>query len=63
MEYITFEHRFADIILNSDYELKKEIFDIVSSVNMDEVRQKFLEHNQAKLILVQNKFSIIHKPG
>jgi len=37
MNFETYEHRYADIILNSDYELKKEIFDVIQSIDTTEV--------------------------
>ena len=32
MQYESYTHRFADIILNSDYELRKEIDEVVRGV-------------------------------
>ena len=45
MDYETYEHRYADIILNSDYELKKEIFDVIQSIDISEVERRFNTEN------------------
>jgi hypothetical protein len=48
MHYQSYEHRFADIILNSDYQLKKEIFEVIESVDFHEVENKFIGDNLEK---------------
>jgi hypothetical protein len=45
MHFDIYEHRFADIILNSDYQLKKEIIDVIESIDFHEVDKKFAEDN------------------
>ncbi|MCK4529501.1 restriction endonuclease [candidate division WOR-3 bacterium] len=45
MNYETYEHRYADIILNSDYELKKGIFDVIQSIDTAEVERRFNTEN------------------
>ncbi len=45
MLYDLYTHRFADIILNSDYELKKEIEDVILSIDFNDVRNRFEEEN------------------
>ena len=37
MKYDSYPHRFADVVLNSDYELKREIEDVVQSITFDNV--------------------------
>jgi len=37
MRYDWYPHRFADIILNSDYALKQEIERVIQSVSFDDV--------------------------
>ena len=48
MNYETNEHRYADIILNSDYELKKEIFDVIQSIDTTEVERRFNTENSLR---------------
>lgn len=45
MLYDSYAHRFADIILNSDYELKKEIEDVIGPIQFDKVERRFEEEN------------------
>ncbi len=33
MYYESYAHRFADVILNADYELKKEIEDVMQAID------------------------------
>ena len=40
MNYEAYTHRFADIILNSDYELEPEIEDVVQGIAFGAVEQK-----------------------
>ena len=48
MLYETYSHRFADIILNSDYEIKKEIDAIDHGLDFTGVCKKFDEDNMEK---------------
>ena len=48
MRYQTLAHRFADIILNSDYALKQEIEEVISSIFFETVLTKFKEENQRR---------------
>lgn len=48
MLYETYSHRFADIILNSDYEIKKEIDSIIHSLDFSVVCKKFDDDNTEK---------------
>ena len=41
MEYDWYAQRFADIILNSDYALKKEIEEIIKSISLKNVTERF----------------------
>jgi restriction endonuclease BglII len=41
VQHIIFAHRFADVILNSDYELKKEVERVIADVRMAEVDERF----------------------
>ena len=45
MIYDYYAHRFADIILNSDYELKKEIDEIIYSIDFKDVENRYQEEN------------------
>ena len=40
-----YPHRYADVILNSDFELRKEIDEAVKSIDLREVESRFAEHN------------------
>ncbi|MEM5775073.1 MAG: BglII/BstYI family type II restriction endonuclease [Anaerolineaceae bacterium] len=43
-----YSHRYADIILNSDYELKREIDDVIKSIKYDQICERFEEVNYEK---------------
>lgn len=43
-----YPHRYADVILNSDYDLKNEIESILESINYDEILTHFNEVNDAR---------------
>jgi len=45
MNFDSYAHRFADVILNSDYEIKKEIEDVIRSIDYNIVQDKFKEEN------------------
>jgi hypothetical protein len=45
MLFESYSHRFADIILNSDYDIKKEIDSIIHSLDFKFVCEKFAEDN------------------
>lgn len=45
MKFKQYAHRYADIILNSDYDLKKEVDHILESVSYEKVLQSFIETN------------------
>src|ERR1051325_3277837 len=40
-----YSHRYADILLNADYELKQEIDNVVRSIDFYEVERRYTEHN------------------
>jgi hypothetical protein len=46
MRYNSFPHRFADIILNSDYALKQEIEQVIQSVSFEDVLDRFAQENE-----------------
>jgi hypothetical protein len=46
MRYDWYPHRFADIILNSDYALKQEIERVIQSVSFDDVLARFEQENE-----------------
>jgi len=48
MKYEPYAHRFADIILNSDYALRLEIDDVIRSISFDVVLQEFEKENQLR---------------
>ena len=45
MNFETYEHRYADIILNSDYQLKQEVFEVISEIEMAEIELRFNSEN------------------
>ena len=45
MNFDSYAHRFADVILNSDYEIRKEIDNVIRSVDLAEVKRRFDEEN------------------
>jgi hypothetical protein len=47
LEY--YPHRYADIILNADYELKKEIEEVIRSIEFGEVEIRFGERNLGRV--------------
>lgn len=44
-----YAHRYADIILNSDYALKKELDEVIESIKADDIEKKYQESNAEKL--------------
>jgi hypothetical protein len=46
MLYEVYPHRYADIILNSDYELKKEIEEIIKSIDFESACREFESQNE-----------------
>jgi len=65
MNVDSYAHRFADVILNSDYELKKEIEDVIRSFDYDMVERRFQEENvrrkELSKKLAQGKQSTINQ--
>lgn len=45
MRYVTYPHRYADIILNSDYEIKKEIERSIEAIDFDDISEKYNKRN------------------
>lgn len=45
MIYDYYAHRYADIILNSEYEIRKEIDEVIQSVNFQDVAKMYEEEN------------------
>jgi hypothetical protein len=64
MKYEMFPHRFADIILNSDYALKQEIEQVIAAISFDAAITEFGDVNQRRLgagqRLAQGKQSTIN---
>jgi len=48
MNFISFPHRFADIILNSDYDTKREIEEIIRGIDLKSVEERFLKGNDER---------------
>ena len=48
MRYDWYPHRFADIILNSDYALKQEIEQVIQSVSFEDVLARFEHGNERR---------------
>jgi hypothetical protein len=64
MIYDHYAHRFADIILNSDYELRKEIDEVIRSIDFVNVEDRYekenLERRKLSKKLLKGKQSIIN---
>lgn len=50
IKYDTYPHRFTDIILNSDYALKKEIDEVIVSISFDSILVEFEKENQRRIV-------------
>jgi hypothetical protein len=48
MKYEVCPHRFADVILSSDYALKKEIEEIIKNLSLEEGMAEFERENQRR---------------
>ena len=48
MYYESYAHRFADVILNSDYGLKKEIEDTIQTIDFGSVEKRFEIENEKR---------------
>lgn len=48
MNYQIYSHRYADIILNSDYDLKKEIEEIIKNVSYSDVLKSYEAENNSR---------------
>jgi hypothetical protein len=48
MNYKTYVHRYADIILNSDYELRQDVESILASISFDKISKTFEEKNHER---------------
>jgi len=49
MKYEIYAHRFADIILNSDYALKQEIEEVIKGISFDTILAEFEKENQRRV--------------
>ncbi len=49
MKRETYSHRFADVILNSDYDLKKEIEQVITDISIAEVEERFAALNVERI--------------
>jgi len=54
MRYLTYSHRFADIILNSDYDLKMEIEEVIAAIAFGNVERRFSEVNEERIAQGKN---------
>jgi Restriction endonuclease BglII len=48
MRFEWYPHRFADIILNSDYALKQEMEQVIQSVSFEDVLKRFTQENEQR---------------
>jgi hypothetical protein len=46
LKYITYSHRFADIILNSDYSIKQELESVIQAINFNDLSRRYQEDNK-----------------
>jgi hypothetical protein len=49
MKTEVYPHRFADVILNSDYAIRKEIDEVIRSITLPEAKRRFEADNAAKV--------------
>jgi len=49
MQYASYAHRYADIILNSDYSLKQEIEDVIRTISFEDVVRNFEFYNENRV--------------
>jgi len=45
-----YSHRYADVILNSDYDIKREIEEVIKAVDFQEVLLRYSNHNSDRLL-------------
>lgn len=45
MQYVTISHRYADIIINADYSLRKEIETVVETIKTEDIKQRYETDN------------------
>jgi hypothetical protein len=64
MNYQVYSHRYADIILNSDYEIKKEIEEIIKKISYKDIVSEFGIQNSERGTVgkkeIQGKQTIIN---
>jgi hypothetical protein len=48
MRYQIYAHRFADIILNSDYAIKQEIDEVTVAISLDTIIKGYEEENERR---------------
>ncbi|MBO8161907.1 MAG: restriction endonuclease [Thermosipho sp. (in: Bacteria)] len=53
MKYITYSHRYADVIINADYSIRKEIENIIEEISIEQIDVYYKEHNSS--LLAQGK--------
>ena len=51
MNYLTYSHRFADIIINSDYSIRQEIEKVINDIDTKSIQERYQQDN---IILKQN---------
>lgn len=56
MRYIWHSHRFADIIINSDYALRKEIEEVIGRISLDDLVRRYDDANRARVELGKKTF-------
>lgn len=68
VNFITYSHRSAEIIINSDYDIRLEIENIIRSITIDEIMDKYNDVNRAllkkrkqKRVGLQSAINIIFK--
>lgn len=51
MKYLAYSHRFADIIINSDYSIRQEIEKVINDIDTKSIQERYQQDN---IILKQN---------
>ena len=57
-----YSHRYADILLNADYELRQEIDAVVRSIDFSEVEKRYTEENAERVQKGKKPANARHHP-
>ncbi len=46
MKYLTYSHRFAELILNSDYAIRQEIEKVINNISVNQLKERYKEDSK-----------------